>query len=80
MRWFKEPLTEGALKGSTLNLKNSSGMLYTYYAKNGWYENGVSKQSTLERLGLAQEAKQIEGYNNSSEASVNMTVQSTPYP
>jgi aldehyde:ferredoxin oxidoreductase len=80
MRWFNDPLTEGALKGSTLDLEKYNGMLDTYYAKKGWGETGVPKQSTLERLGLSQEAKQIEAETNSSEASVNMTAQSTPYP
>ena len=37
-------------------------MLSTYYEKRGWDEQGVPKQSTLERLGLTEEAKQLNAY------------------
>ena len=60
MRWFKEPLTQGALKGSTLNYEKYNDMLSTYYEKRGWDQQGVPKQSTLERLGLTEEAKQLQ--------------------
>jgi aldehyde:ferredoxin oxidoreductase len=62
MRWFKEPLTQGALKGTTLDLEKYNGMLSTYYDKRGWDERGVPKQSTLEQLGLAKEAIQLDNY------------------
>jgi aldehyde:ferredoxin oxidoreductase len=62
MRWFKEPLTKGALKGTTLDLEKYQGMLSTYYDKRGWDTRGVPKQSTLERLGLAKEGKQLATY------------------
>jgi aldehyde:ferredoxin oxidoreductase len=75
-RWFNEPLTEGTLKGSKLDLGKYNGMLDTYYAKKGWDENGVPTGSTMERLGLAQEAKQIKAV----EPLINMTVQSKQYP
>jgi aldehyde:ferredoxin oxidoreductase len=53
MRWFKEPLSEGALKGSVLDLEKYNAMLDTYYQKRGWNKNGVPTQQTLEKLGLA---------------------------
>ena len=59
LRWFKEPLTEGPLKGEMLDMEKYKGMLRSYYDKKGWNESGVPKQSTLERLGLAEEAKQL---------------------
>lgn len=62
MRWFKEPLTQGALNGTTLDLEKYNGMLSTYYDKRGWDERGVPKQSTLEQLGLAKEAIQLDNY------------------
>ncbi len=62
MRWFKEPLTEGALKGSALDVEKYNEMLSMYYQKSGWDKNGVPTQDTLERLGLGQEARQLEAY------------------
>jgi aldehyde:ferredoxin oxidoreductase len=62
MRWFKEPLTEGTLKGSMLDFKKYNDMLNTYYEKRGWDERGIPKKSTLERLGLVDEAKQLDTY------------------
>jgi len=66
VRWFNEPLTEGASKGSKLDLGKYNSMLDAYYAKKGWDQMGVPKQSTMKRLGLSQEARQIEEYHNSS--------------
>jgi aldehyde:ferredoxin oxidoreductase len=60
MRWFTEPLTEGVIKGSMLDLDKYNDMLNAYYAKKGWDAEGVPTRSTLERLGLGQEAKQLE--------------------
>jgi aldehyde:ferredoxin oxidoreductase len=59
MRWFKDPLTEGALKGSVLDLEKYGAMLDNYYEKRGWNHNGVPKKETLERLGLAGVAQQL---------------------
>lgn len=56
MRWFKEPLTEGTLKGSVLDLEKYNGMLDSYYQKRGWNKNGVPTKETLEKLGLADAA------------------------
>ena len=62
LRWFKEPLTQGAFKGATLDIEKYNGMLSAYYQKRGWDMRGVPKKSTLERLGLIQEAKELEAY------------------
>ncbi len=59
MRWFNEPLTDGPLKGSVLNLEKYSDMLDIYYQKRGWSQNGVPTKETLERLGLADVASQL---------------------
>jgi aldehyde:ferredoxin oxidoreductase len=62
MRWFKDPLTEGNLKGSKLDLDKYQKMLSTYYAIKGWDENGIPKKSTLTKLGLQDEAIELEKY------------------
>ncbi len=62
MRWFKEPLTDGNLKGAKLDLDKYQTMLSTYYAKRGWDENGIPKKTTLKKLGLQDEALQLEKY------------------
>ncbi len=62
MRWFKEPLTQGPLKGSNLDLEKYNVMLSSYYEKRGWDKRGIPKQSTLEKLSLAEEAKQLKSY------------------
>ena len=62
MRWFKEPLAEGALKGSMLDYEKYNGMLSTYYEKRGWDEQGIPKKSTLARLGLHNAAEQLKAY------------------
>jgi aldehyde:ferredoxin oxidoreductase len=59
MRWFKEPLTEGALKGSTLDLERYNVMLDDYYERRGWNHNGVPTKATLEKLGLADVAERL---------------------
>ena len=59
MRWFKEPLTEGPLKGSVLDLQKYNDMLDIYYQKRGWNKNGIPTKETLEKLGLADAASQL---------------------
>ena len=59
MRWFKEPLTEGPLKGSVLDLDKYNAMLDIYYQKRGWNKNGVPTKETLEKLGLADSASYL---------------------
>jgi len=78
MRWFKEPLTEGPLKGSTLDLEKYNVMLDAYYQKRGWNKNGVPTRATLERLGLADVANQLDA--ELREVQVSMTLQNTPFP
>jgi aldehyde:ferredoxin oxidoreductase len=58
-RWFKEPLTEGPMKGSVLNLEKYNTMLDAYYETRGWNKNGVPKIETLEKLGLADVTSQL---------------------
>jgi aldehyde:ferredoxin oxidoreductase len=59
MRWFKEPLTKGSLKGSVLDYEKYNAMLDIYYQKRGWDKNGVPTKETLEKLGLADAASQL---------------------
>jgi len=80
MRWFKEPLTEGALKGSVLNIDKYNVMLSAYYEKRGWDSRGIPTRHTLERLGLTEEAKQLDAYVKlENEPIVNTTLQNTPF-
>ena len=58
-RWFKEPITKGALKGAKLDRSKYDNMLQTYYKKRGWDERGIPKKSTLKKLGLEDAAKQL---------------------
>lgn len=62
MRWFNEPLTDGSMRGSMLNYEKYQSMLSSYYAKRGWDEHGIPKKSTLTKLGLQDEALQLEKY------------------
>jgi aldehyde:ferredoxin oxidoreductase len=79
MRWFKEPLADGNLKGSVLDLQKYNGMLSSYYKKKGWDEQGMPTKATLNQLGLVEEAKQLSSYAHLDEKPLaNMTVQNTP--
>jgi aldehyde:ferredoxin oxidoreductase len=62
LRWFKEPLTKGPMKGSVLDLMKYNGMLQKYYKKRGWDERGIPKKTTLKKLGLSDVAKQLDKY------------------
>jgi aldehyde:ferredoxin oxidoreductase len=66
-RWFKEPLTEGPLKGSKLDSLKYDIMLQKYYKKRGWDERGIPKKITLKKLGLPDVAKQLNKYVTLSE-------------
>ena len=59
MRWFKEPLTEGPLKGAILDYEKYNAMLDIYYQKRGWSKDGVPTRETFEKLGLADVASQL---------------------
>jgi aldehyde:ferredoxin oxidoreductase len=58
-RWFKEPLTEGPLKGAVLEYEKYNAMLDIYYQKRGWDKNGIPAKETLEKLGLADIESQL---------------------
>jgi aldehyde:ferredoxin oxidoreductase len=62
VRWFREPLTEGPLKGAVLDLMKYDAMLKDYYRKRGWDERGIPKKTTLQKLGLPDVAKQLDKY------------------
>jgi len=53
LRWFKDPLTKGPLKGAVLNMEGYQRMLTWYYEARGWDERGIPRRSTLRRLGLS---------------------------
>jgi aldehyde:ferredoxin oxidoreductase len=59
MRWFKESLTTGPLKGAILDLEKYNKMLDIYYQNRGWNKNGVPTKETLEKLGLADVTSQL---------------------
>ncbi len=59
VRWFKEPLTEGNLKGAILDLEKYNTMLGSYYEKRGWNEKGIPRKDTLHQLGLSKEYEEI---------------------
>ena len=67
VRWFKDPLTEGPLKGSMLDALKYDVMLKKYYRKRGWDERGIPKKTTLKKLGLSDEANELEQYVTLSE-------------
>ncbi len=66
-RWFSEPLTEGALKGTKLDRAKYDALLQEYYVKRGWDERGVPRKQTLERVGLGEVAAQLDRYVKLSE-------------
>ncbi|NAZ27992.1 MAG: aldehyde ferredoxin oxidoreductase, partial [Caldivirga sp.] len=46
LRWFKDPLTKGPLKGAVLNMEGYQRMLTWYYEARGWDERGIPRRST----------------------------------
>jgi len=58
-RWFKEPLTQGALAGKHLDKAKYDTLLGYYYEKRGWDDRGIPTKVTFERLGLGKEAEQL---------------------
>ena len=60
IRWFKDSLTEGPLKGSILDALKYNDVLKKYYRKRGWDERGIPKKITLKKLGLSDEAIELE--------------------
>ena len=51
-RWFEEPLSQGDLKGYTLDRARYDEMLSWYYEMRGWDEIGIPQKETLEDLEL----------------------------
>jgi aldehyde:ferredoxin oxidoreductase len=62
IRWFKNRLTEGPLKGAMLDPMKYNNMLKKYYKKRGWDARGIPKKTTLKKLGLSDVAKQLGEY------------------
>ncbi len=58
-RWFKEPLTKGPYKGTTLDQEKFDMLLDMYYEKRGWDKRGIPTSTTLKRLGLRDVAQQL---------------------
>ncbi len=56
-RYFDEPAPQGApdVIGSVIDREKFTKMIDEYYEHHGWDSNGVPRQETLERLGLASE-------------------------
>lgn len=61
-RWFEEPLTKGPYKGTTLDKDKFDKLLDIYYEERGWDERGTPRKYTLEKLGLANIASELEKY------------------
>jgi len=58
-RWFKHPLTEGALAGKHLDKEKYDKLLGFYYDKRGWDDRGIPTKATLKKLGLTKESEQL---------------------
>ena len=67
IRWFKDPLTEGPLKGAMLDPVKYDAMLNKYYKKRGWDEKGIPTKTTLKKLGLSDVAKELDKFVKLSE-------------
>ncbi|MCW4051446.1 MAG: aldehyde ferredoxin oxidoreductase family protein [Candidatus Bathyarchaeota archaeon] len=61
-KWFKYPLTEGALAGKKLDKDKYDKLLSVYYEKRGWDERGIPTKATMKDLDLSEEAKQLAKY------------------
>ena len=59
VRWFREPLTKGPMKGAKLDRAKYDVMLSKYYRKRGWDGRGIPTKTTLRKLGLEDVAKQL---------------------
>ena len=51
-RLFFEPLPDGSSQGEVVHREKFDQMLIEYYHIQGWDEDGVPRESTLERLGM----------------------------
>jgi aldehyde:ferredoxin oxidoreductase len=61
-RWFTDPLTKGPFKGAKLDKAKYETMLQMYYKKRGWDQRGIPTKTTLTKLGLADEAQELNKY------------------
>jgi len=59
VRWFREPLTKGPMKGAKLDRAKYDVMLSKYYRKRGWDGRGIPTKTTLKKLGLEDVAGQL---------------------
>ena len=59
-RWFDDPLTKGPNKGAKLDRDRYDKLLQAYYDRRGWDGRGIPTQSTMERLGLGKESRELE--------------------
>lgn len=62
VRWFKHPLTEGALAGKKLDEAKYDKLLSIYYEKRGWDERGIPTRATMIDLDLAEETETLAKY------------------
>jgi aldehyde:ferredoxin oxidoreductase len=67
VRWFRDPLTQGPMKGTVLDFTKYDAMLNSYYNKRGWDARGIPKKKTLQKLGLLDVARQLDKYVKLSE-------------
>jgi len=58
-RWFEQPTTQGALRGSKLDRAKYDAMLQSYYRRRGWDERGIPTRATLKKLGLNDAAEEL---------------------
>ena len=58
-RWFKEAPSKGAQKGVKLDVQGYDRLLDEYYVRRGWDKNGIPRQTTLQKLGLADVAQTV---------------------
>ena len=60
LRFFKESVPEGPLKGHPIKIRDFNKMLKEYYELNGWDGNGVPTKEKLVELGLEGIAEGLE--------------------
>jgi aldehyde:ferredoxin oxidoreductase len=62
VRWFKDPLPKGPIKGKHLDMDKYEKLLSSYYDKRGWDKRGIPTDNTMKELGLAKEAEALNNY------------------
>ena len=62
VRWFKQPLPKGPLKGKHLDMDKYDKLLSSYYEKRGWDERGIPTLKTMKALDLGKEAEGLAKY------------------